>query len=51
MTPVELCLDVLGDLDTVNHEVGDEPVDHGILHDDADQACRGQIALAELRTV
>src|ERR1700723_1591728 len=51
MTPVELCLNVLGDLDTVHHEVGDEPVDHGILHDDADQACPGQIALAELRTV
>ncbi|MGX1267186.1 hypothetical protein [Streptomyces phaeoluteigriseus] len=31
MTPVELCLDVLSDLDTVHHEVGDEPVDHGIL--------------------
>src|ERR1700753_454593 len=51
MTPVELCLNVLGDLDTVHHEVSDEPVDHGILHDDADQACPGQIALAELRTV
>ncbi len=51
MTPVELCLDVLGDLDPVHHEVGDEPFDHGVLHDDADQACPGQIALAELCTV
>src|SRR5689334_19790084 len=40
-----------GDLDTVHHKVCDELVDHGIPYDDADQACPGQIALAELRTV
>jgi len=51
MTPVELRLDVPGDLDTVHHEVGDEPVDHGVPHDDTDQACPGQIAFAELGTV
>jgi len=50
MTPVELRLNVLGDLHAVHHKIGDEAVDHGILHDDADQACSGQIALAELRT-
>lgn len=51
MTPVELRFDVPGDLDTVHHQVGDEPVDHGVLQDDADQARPGQIALAELRAV
>ena len=50
MASVELGLDVTGHLDAVDHEVGDEPVDLGVLHDDADQAGAGQVALAELGT-
>ncbi|GAA0267307.1 hypothetical protein GCM10009539_62650 [Cryptosporangium japonicum] len=50
MTPVELGLDVAGDLDAVHDEVGDEPVDDGVLQHDADQARLGEITFAELGT-
>ena len=45
---VELRLDVRHDLDSVDHEIGDQAVDLSVLHDHADQPSSTQIALAEL---
>ena len=49
VTAVELRLDVRHHLDAVDHEVGDQTVDLGVLHDHADQPRPTQVALAELR--
>jgi hypothetical protein len=46
---VELGLHVRHDLDPVDHEVGDQAVYLGVLHDHADQPRPTQVALAELR--
>ena len=44
MAPVELGLDVAGHLDAVDDEVGDQPVDLGVLQDHTDQAGAGQVS-------
>ena len=49
MPAVELDLDVRHDLDPVDHEVGNQAVYLGVLHDHADQPGPTQVALAELR--
>jgi hypothetical protein len=51
VTTVELGLDVLHDFDAVHDEVAHQSVDHGVLHDHADQTGVVQVALAELRTL
>ena len=48
MPPVQLGLDVRRHLDPVDHQVADQPVDHGVLHHHADQTGPSQVALAEL---
>ncbi len=48
MTPVQLGLDVRRHLDPVDHQIADQPVDHGVLHDHPDQTGASQVALAEL---
>ena len=48
MPPVQLGLDVCRHLDPVDHEVADQPVDHGVLHHHPDHAGPSQVALAEL---
>ncbi len=49
MASVELGLDVARHLDAVDHEVGDQAVDLGVLHDHPDQPGTVEHALAELR--
>ena len=50
MTAVELRLDVGRHLDPVDHKTGDQAVDLGALHDDADHPGTAQVAFAELRS-
>jgi hypothetical protein len=48
VTAVELRLDVRHHLDPVDHEIGDQAVDLGVLHDHADHPRSTQVAFAEL---
>ena len=48
MTTVELRLDVRHHLDPVDHKIGDQAVDLGVLHDHADHPRSTQVAFAEL---
>src|SRR5687768_5063919 len=48
MTAVELRLDVRHHLDPVDHKIGDQAVDLGVLHDHADHPRSAQVAFAEL---
>ena len=48
MPPVELGLDRRRHLDSVNHQVADQPVDDSVLHHHPDQTGPSQVALPEL---
>lgn len=47
VSAVELRLDVRHHLDPVDHEIGDQAVDLGVLHDHADHPRSTQVAFAE----
>lgn len=48
LTAVELRLDVRHHLDPVDHEIGDQAVDLGVLHDHTDHPRSTQVAFAKL---
>ncbi|GAA2371081.1 hypothetical protein GCM10010170_072330 [Dactylosporangium salmoneum] len=50
MTTVELCLNVRHHLDPVDHKIGDQAVDLGVLHDHADHPRSTQVGFAEFCT-
>jgi hypothetical protein len=47
MPPVKLGVDVRRHLNPVDHQVGDQPVDDGVLHHHPDQPGASQVTLAE----
>jgi hypothetical protein len=47
MPPVKLGLHVRRHLDSVNHQVPDQPVDRSVLHHHPDQTGAGQVALTK----
>jgi hypothetical protein len=48
MPAVKLGFDVRRHLDSVDHQIRDQPVDHSVLHHHPDQTSASQVTLAEL---